>query len=85
MNALAKIEPALDEIITFMGPIPSDEYAACAKLRSYRNAATGMVALTHCDTARQLAWMAIEYASPCLYAPRPLEGWTRSICFAAVS
>ena len=71
MNALAPIKP--DEIYTFMGTIPDDEYERRAKLRSFRNAASAMVGTTESDTARHLAWTVIEYASPNLYAPAPLE------------
>lgn len=74
MNALATIERPLDEIRTFLPSIGEEEYERRAKLRSYRNAATGMIALTQCDTARQLAWIAVEYATPCLYAPAPPGG-----------
>ncbi|UVI39333.1 hypothetical protein [Qipengyuania spongiae] len=71
MNAQTTIKP--DEIYTFLGTIPDDEYERRAKLRSYRNAASAMLATTRCDTARQLAWTAIEWISPNLYNPCPLE------------
>lgn len=76
MNAPANIK--LDEIRTFMGPIPDDEYERRAKMRSYRNAATAMIATTPSDTARLLAWKAIEWISPNLYAPAPVE-WLEKI------
>jgi hypothetical protein len=63
----------LDEICTFLGPIPPEEHERRRKLRSYRNTATAMIAVTHSDTARALAWHVIEWASPNLYAPAPLE------------
>lgn len=72
MSARASV--ALDEIRTFLGAIPAEEYARRAKLRSYRNAASALVARTDSDTARALAWTVIEWASPNLYAPGlPLE------------
>jgi len=71
MNA-SEMTP-LDEIRTFLGPIPPEEYERRHKLRSYRNTATAMIAATHSDTARALAWQVIEWASPNLYAPAPLE------------
>ena len=71
MNAPATIRP--DEIYTFMGDIPAEEYELRAKLRSYRNAASALVGSTSCDTARHLAWVVIEWASPNLYAPAPIE------------
>lgn len=73
MNAPANLNPAkLDEIRTFLGNVPPDEYEARAKLRSYRNAASAMIASTDCDTARLLAWQVIEWATPNLYSPCPL-------------
>jgi hypothetical protein len=71
MSAPATAKP--DEIFTFLGPIPAEEYERRAKLRSYRNAACAMIASTHCDTARLLAWLVIEWATPNLYAPAPPE------------
>lgn len=65
MNALTTI--ARDEIRVFLGDIPAEEYQARAKLRSYRNAATAMIAATHSDTARALAWQVIDWASPFLF------------------
>ena len=68
MNAPARIEP-MDDIRTFLPGIPADEYDRRVKLRSYRNAATAMVHNTDSDTARALAWIAIEYVTFNLYAP----------------
>ena len=62
-----------DEIRTFLGDIPSEEYDRRAKLRSYRNAATAMIAVTESDTARLMAWQVVEWATPNLYAAAPLE------------
>ncbi|GAA0755187.1 hypothetical protein FHS52_000002 [Erythromicrobium ramosum] len=55
------------------GDIPADEYERRAKLRSFRNAASAMIARTPSDTARYLAWEVVEWATPNLYAPAPLE------------
>lgn len=74
MNAVSPIKPALDPIRLWLPGIDEDEHAARSKLRSYRDAATGMVGVTSCSTARQLAWLVIEYATPTLYAPAPPEG-----------
>ncbi|UVI39240.1 hypothetical protein [Qipengyuania spongiae] len=71
MNAQTTIK--LDEIETFLGPIPADERERREKLRSYRNAASAMLATTRCDTSRHLAWTAIEWISPNIYAPAPIE------------
>ncbi len=71
MNAHTTITP--DEIYTFMGTIPDDEYERRVKLRGFRNAASAMVGSTESDTARHLAWTVIEYASANLYAAAPLD------------
>jgi hypothetical protein len=71
MNAPATVKP--DEITTFLGALPAEEYERRAKLRSFRNAASAMIARTPSDTARYLAWEVIEWATPNLYAPAPLE------------
>ena len=58
----------LDDIRTFVGSnIPADEYASRAKLRTFRNAASAMVASTESADARCLAWMVIEKVSPLIY------------------
>ena len=71
MNAPAAVP--LDTIRTFLGHVPEDEHERRRKLESYRNAASALVARTDCDTARQLAWLVIDWVSPNLYAPAPLE------------
>jgi hypothetical protein len=71
MNSPATVKP--DEITTFLGAIPAEEFERRAKLRSFRNAASAMIARTPSDTARYLAWEVIEWATPNLYAPAPLE------------
>ena len=71
MNAQSHIRP--DEIHTFLGNVPPEEYELRSKLRSYRNAATAMVGTTPSNTARHLAWTVIEWASPNLYSPAPLD------------
>jgi hypothetical protein len=73
MNAPARTKP-LDDIEIILPGCEGEEYDARAKLRSYRNAAQAMIANTGSDTARQLAWLVVEYATPNLYAPAPL-GW----------
>lgn len=67
MNAVASI--AQDDILTFLPGIPDEEHAKRALLRSYRNAATAMIASTQSDIARGLAWTASEYATGALYSP----------------
>lgn len=69
----APATPMPDEIGTFMGSIPIEEHERRAKLRSYRNAATQLIGSARTDHARQLAWTAIEWASPNLYHPAPVE------------
>ncbi|OBX20290.1 hypothetical protein A9995_00725 [Erythrobacter sp. QSSC1-22B] len=67
MNAQTAIKP--DEITTFLGSIPAEEFEKRSKLRSLRNAAAAMIASTESDTARALAWFATEYATQALYSP----------------
>jgi hypothetical protein len=67
MNAQTVVKP--DEIYTFLGAISDEEYERRAKLRTYRNAASAMIANTESDTARALAWFTTEYATGALYAP----------------
>lgn len=74
MNAVSRITSAPDPIRTFLPSIDEEEYVRRVELRSYRDAATGMIALTGCDLARQLAWAAVEHSTPFLYAPSPPEG-----------
>jgi|GEM_PF-1433634 len=59
----------LDEIRTFLPGIGEAEYELRAKLRALRNTASAMVSNTESNTARQLAWIVVEYATPTLYAP----------------
>jgi hypothetical protein len=74
MNAPASINlDRPDELRTLMGPISDEEYERRAKLRAFRNAASAMISATQSDTARVLAWQAIDWISPYLYAPVPLE------------
>ena len=68
MNAPTTFTP-LDDITTFLPGCTGEEYEARAKLRSYRNAASAMIARTECSDARCLAWMAVETVTPMLYAP----------------
>lgn len=70
MNAPAK----LDAIREYLPGIADDEYERRDMLRRYRDAATGMIAVTHCVTARQLAWIVVEHATPNLYSPAPPQG-----------
>lgn len=71
MNAPTSVKP--DEIVTFLGTIPPEEHERRSKLRSYRNAASQMLGSARTEQARQLAWTAIEWASPNLYNPAPID------------
>ncbi|WP_394730608.1 hypothetical protein [Altererythrobacter sp. GH1-8] len=59
----------MDDIRTFLPGIGEEEYAIRAKMRSYRNAASGMIRATQSDTARQLAWIASDYITLWIYSP----------------
>lgn len=65
--------PDFDEFRAILGAIQDEEYQRRAKLRSYRNVATILVSNTSSTTARRLAWEAIEWISPNLYAPAPIQ------------
>ena len=67
MNAPATIKR--DEIRVFLPGISDEEHAKRALLRSYRNAASALIASTQSDVARGLAWMASDYVTGALYAP----------------
>ena len=71
MNAMTLIVAAepLDDIRCFLPGIDAEEYARRAKLRSLRNTAAAMIARTECATARQLAWIASDYATELVYSP----------------
>jgi hypothetical protein len=77
MNASVTFK--LSPVEIFMGPLPEDERELREKLRSYREAATAMISTTQCGTARMLAWEAIEWLSPWLYAPAP-DAWLEKLC-----
>lgn len=62
-----------DDIETFLPGIASDEYDRRAKLRTYRNIAADLIARSDSFTARQLAWVVVDYAMPNLYSPAPLD------------
>ena len=53
--------------------VPNDEFELRSKLRSYRNAASAMIASTQCDTSRLLAWEVVSWATHNLYAAVPFE------------
>ncbi|QFI63769.1 hypothetical protein D0Y83_11210 [Qipengyuania flava] len=67
MNAIANISH--DDIRLFLPGIADEEHEKRAKMRSYRNAASAMIARTDSDNARSLAWLVVEYATGALYNP----------------
>lgn len=81
MNAPATAEPPLDDIRTFLPGISEEEYEARAKLRSLRNAATAQLAKAESTTAKQLAYVVIEYLAECLYAPLTLPALAELLQF----
>lgn len=64
-----------DDILTLAPNCKPDtaEYEHRAKLRSYRNAASAMIAATDCSEARSLAWMATDAITRMIYAPAHCE------------
>ena len=68
MSAL-RPPPKADDILTFLPGIGDAEYELRSKIRSMRNVAGAMIAKTECGTARQLAWIASDYASELVSSP----------------
>ena len=64
----------LDDIALLVGEMPATEREQREKLRGYRNAAQAMIAKTECPTARQLAWLASDYAGAVVYSAMPEDG-----------
>lgn len=70
MNALSTITAApLDDITTFLGVSPADDYEARVELRYFRNLASAMIAVTDSADAYRLAWMTVDAISPVLFCP----------------
>ena len=67
MNAITAI--VADDIGTFLPNIGPDEYELRAQLRKMRNVASAMIVKTESATARQLAWIVVEYVSELIFAP----------------
>jgi hypothetical protein len=65
---MTHVAPA-DDITTFMGTIPADEYEQRRRIRTARNAASYKVTQTECADARALCWMVTECATAWIYAP----------------
>jgi len=72
MNAVTSIEPA-DDLATLLPGCAGEERELREKLRAQRNAMSALVATTESDTARQLAWLVVEYVTANLYAPVDLD------------
>ena len=68
----------LDDITTFLGNIPADEYAARAVIRKGRNWATYKVRKAASPNARQLLWIMAETASREIYEPASVE-WLEKV------
>lgn len=58
----------LDDIRIFLPSVGDEEYTLRAKMRSYRNVASCMVHRSESNTARQLAWLVVDYATLWIYA-----------------
>lgn len=58
-----------DELWTYLGDIPQAEYQARAKLRDCRNFVAWRVTNAKSATARQLLWLAAEWAFDFVFAP----------------
>lgn len=69
----------LDDIRTFMGDIPPDEYEQRSIIRTCRNAASYKVTQTDCADVRALCWMVTERASEWIYEPASVEALTEIV------
>ena len=63
MNVPVKIDP----LRTILGELPAEEHERRSKLMAYRNAGSVMIAQTHSDTARSLAFLACDWIAPFLF------------------
>lgn len=66
---IGQTSPLLDDIRTFLPGISDEEYQARARIRAHRNAAGAVIARSQSSTARQLAWIASDWASEAVYTP----------------
>lgn len=69
----------LDDITTFMGHLPPDEYEQRQRLRACRNAASFKVTRVECSDARALCWIVNERASAWVYTPASMEALTEIV------
>lgn len=58
-----------DDITTFLGTLPPDEYEARRRIRTCRNAASLKVVQTENPDARQFCWIVTETATAWIYRP----------------
>lgn len=72
---------ALDDITTFMGPLPPEEYELRRKIRVCRNCATHKATLTASADARTLLWMVATTATRWIYSPASVEELTEITTF----
>jgi len=69
MSMIAAGPEPLDDITTFLGTIPADEYEQRRRIRTLRNAASYKVTQAQSADARTFCWMATEIATAWIYAP----------------
>jgi signal recognition particle GTPase len=63
----------IDDITTFLGPIPADEHAARSHIKRGRDFATFKVRTAESADARQFLWILIETAGRWLFEPASVE------------
>jgi hypothetical protein len=68
----------LDDITTFLGTLPADEYAARDRIRRGRDYATFKVRQATSPDARHFLWVVTETASRWIYAPVSIE-WLEKV------
>lgn len=72
LSIVASAAP-LDDITTFLGNIPADEYEQRRRIRTCRNAASFKATQAKSADARTFCWMVTEIAFEWIYAPADVE------------
>lgn len=72
---------ALDDIRTFMGRIPPDEYELRCKIRTCRNAAAFKVTKTESRDARTFCWIVTETATQWIYSQASTDELTEIVSY----
>lgn len=72
---------AVDDILTFLGPIPPEEYELRRKIRTCRNAASFKVTQTESRDCRTFCWMVTETATCWIYSYASIDDLTEVVSY----